>query len=151
MSGRLLDTPPEIDAVLARMRTVAVVGLSPSSRRPSHLVTREVQRAGVRILPVNPCGGTILGETVYSRLEAVPDRNRVDVIDVFRRPGALPGLVEEVLLVYPAAEKPVLWFQLGVTHPRAEARALAAGFDLVVDRCLIVEHRRWKRSRGGLV
>jgi hypothetical protein len=83
---------------------------------------------------------------VYQGLGALPELHAVDVIDVFRRPEALPTLVGELERLWgpTGKEKPLLWFQLGVRHPQAEARALALGFDLVADRCLLVEHRRWR-------
>jgi hypothetical protein len=147
MTGIRLSTRAEIDGALGRIHRVAVVGLSPRPRRPSHGVAMYLQEAGLRVLPVNPCGGSILGETVYDSVGSVPEPNTVDAIDVFRRPDALPGLVTELAGLFPpGVSKPLLWFQLGVRHPGAEAQAIKAGFDLVADRCLLVEHRRWKEG-----
>jgi predicted CoA-binding protein len=93
---------------------------------------------GYRILPIHPAGLSILGEPSYPSLAAIPRELRVDLVDVFRRPDALPAVVEDAIRL----GAPALWFQFGVTHPEAEAAALAAGMDLVVDRCIMVEHRR---------
>jgi hypothetical protein len=146
MAGKRYITRAEIDEVLGRIHRVAVVGLSPRPQRPSHGVAAYLKDAGLRIVPVNPCGGSILGETVYERVGAIPEPP-VDTIDVFRRPDALPGLVAELAALFPpGVPKPLLWFQLGVRHPEAETHALEAGFDLVADRCLLVEHQRWRTA-----
>ncbi len=116
-----------------------MVGLSPKPHRDSYRIAEYLQRAGYRVVPVHPAGGTILGETVYPSLEAVPAEREVDLIDVFRRPEALPGLVVEVKAC--RAGTPI-WLQLGVVNASAEAGALAAGSDVVADRCILVEHRR---------
>jgi predicted CoA-binding protein len=138
MSGYRLTQDAQIRELLEQTATVAVVGLSPRPERPSHRVAAYLQQVGYRIVPVHPEGGTTLGERVYGCLTDLPRSLRVDVIDVFRRPSALPDLIPRAVHVGPR----VLWFQLGVTHPEAEARALEGGLDLVVDRCMLVEHRR---------
>ena len=138
MSGRRLATDEDLAALLGTVKTVAVVGLSPHADRDSHRVAAYLQRAGCRILPIHPAAVSILGETCFPSLAAIPRDVHVDLVDVFRRPDALPAVVEDAIRLRP----PTLWFQFGVTHPEAEAAALAAGMDLVVDRCLMVEHRR---------
>ena len=139
MNGRLLTTDDEIRAVLTGARRIAVVGLSPRPARPSHQVARYLQEAGYHIVPVHPEPGRILGETVYPSLAAAHEAiGPFDLVDVFRRPSALPELVIEA----GSLRIPLLWFQLGVTHAAAEASARELGIDLVVDRCTLVEHRR---------
>ena len=138
MSGRRLDTDAEITALLRATRRIAVVGLSPRPERASHRVALYLQGAGFRIVPVNPRGGALLGEPAHASLSELPATHRPDLVDVFRRPDALPDVVEDAI----RAGCDRLWLQLGVTHPEAERRALAAGIDLVVDRCLLVEHQR---------
>jgi predicted CoA-binding protein len=133
-----LASDEDLAALLRKARTVAVVGLSPHPDRDSHRVSEYLQRAGYRILPIHPAGLTILGEPSYPSLAAIPRDVPVDLVDVFRRPDALPAVVEDAIRLGP----PALWFQFGVIHPEAEAAALAAGMDLVVDRCIMVEHRR---------
>jgi predicted CoA-binding protein len=137
--GKRLTTDTSLRNLLARAETIVVVGLSPKPHRPSHRVSTYLQNAGYRVIPVHPAGGTILGERVFGSLtEAVAEVGKIDLVDVFRRNDALPALVAEVIATRPRA----LWLQLGVTHPEAEAAALEAGVDLVVDRCTLVEHRR---------
>ena len=145
MTGRRLTSDPEIHDLLHATRTVAVVGLSPRSHRPSHRVARYLQSVGYRIVPVHPAGGTILGEKVFGTLsEAVDEVGPVDVVDVFRRPEALPELLPQVIAVRPRAA----WLQLGVVHHEAEETALAGGLDLVVNFCMLVEHQRLLGSRS---
>lgn len=120
----------EIAERLARVRTVAVVGLSPDPSRPSHDVAHAVQTAGFRIVPVRPGGGEILGETVYPDLASIPQR--VDLVDVFRRPEHVAGVVDEAI----AAGIGFLWLQDGVIDEAAAARAREAGIFVVMDRCL---------------
>jgi predicted CoA-binding protein len=124
--------------ILARPMTIAVVGCSPDSGRDSHRVSRVLQQWGHRVVPVNPqaAGTAILGEPCYARLADVP--HAVDMVDVFRRPDAVPALVEETI----AARVPILWLQLGVVHEQAAERARAAGVTVVMDRCPAVEYRR---------
>lgn len=138
MSGRRLTSDEDLGALLRGVKTVAVVGLSPHPDRDSHRVAAYLQRSGYRILPVHPAGVPILGEPSYPSLAALPGEGVVDLVNVFRRPDALPGVVEDAIRLGP----PALWLQFGVTHPGAEAAALEAGMDLVVDRCMLVEHRR---------
>jgi len=137
MSGQRIIQETQIREILAAAKTIAVVGLSPRPHRPSHQVSAYMQSVGYRIVPVHPEGGTTLGEPVYRCLTDLPPDIDVDVIDVFRRPSALLDLIPRVVKVGPR----VLWFQLGVTHPEAEVQALAQGLDLVVDRCMLVDHQ----------
>ncbi len=144
MTGHRLTSDPEIHDLLQTSRTVAVVGLSPRTHRPSHGVAKYLQSVGYRIVPVHPAGGRILGEKVFETLsEAVDEVGPVDVVDVFRRPEALPELLPQVVAVRPRAA----WLQLGVVHREAEEVALAGGLDLVVDFCMLVEHRRLMGDR----
>lgn len=144
MPGRRLTTDDDLRDLLATVRVVAVVGLSPKPSRPSHQVAAYLQEVGYRIVPVHPAGGKILGEPVYPNVSAAADAvGGLDLVDVFRRPEALPDLVPQVVAVSPRA----LWLQLGVVHAEAEALALAGGLDLVSDRCTLVEHRRLLTGR----
>jgi predicted CoA-binding protein len=138
MPGSRLESDDDLRDLLRRVRTIAVVGLSPRPQRPSHGVSAYMQAAGYRIVPVRPGVERVLGETAYPALTAIPITVPIDLVNVFRRPDALPALVAEAA----AAGMRVLWLQLGVVHPRAEAEALERGVDLVADRCLLVEHRR---------
>ena len=130
--------PEYLRGILERTRTIAVVGASPEPWRASYGVSAYLKRAGFRIIPVNP---TALGERVHGEavVAALADiRQHVDLVNVFRRPQFLPGVVEEAI----AAGAPAVWMQLGIRHEGAKDRAEAAGLAVVMDRCISVEHRR---------
>jgi predicted CoA-binding protein len=110
--------------------------LSPDEARDSHQVAAYMQRRGYRVIPVNPNVKTVLGERAYGSLREVPEP--IDLIDVFRRPEFIPAIVDEAI----AIQAPALWLQLGVVHEAAARRAQQAGIAVVMDRCLMVEHRR---------
>ena len=132
----LLTKDAEIRALLRDARTIAVVGLSDRPDRDSYRVARYMQHQGYRIIPVNPTIRSVLGEESLPGLTAVGEP--VDIVDVFRRPEHLSAIVEDAIRLGARA----LWTQLGVVHDAAVARASAAGLLTVVDRCLLVEHRR---------
>lgn len=122
---------------LERVRTVAVVGASPNPARPSHGVARYLARHGYRVFAVNPgqAGRDIAGLPTYARLADIPEP--IDMVDVFRAPVYLPGVVAEVLALEP---KPMLiWGQLGVRDDAAAATAEAAGVAVIMDRCPAIE------------
>ena len=126
-------------AVIARMllaRTIAVVGLSDDPLKPSHYVSKYMQTAGCRILPVNPGVTTVLGERSYASLADLPQKP--DLVNVFRLPRAIPAIVEEMI----ALGFTQLWVQQGIVNEAAAAHAEAHGIAVVMDRCLMVEHRR---------
>jgi len=125
-----------IRELLRSARRIAVVGLSPKPWRTSHQIAEFLQECGYRVVPVYPRGDRILGEPVFRSVAEVPEG--VDLVDVFRRSEAL----DEVAVDAVAARAPALWFQLGCVHQGAAARATAAGATVVMDRCILVEHRR---------
>lgn len=125
-----------ISDILRKCKTIAVVGLSSNPMRPSHEVTEYMQRAGYRIVPVNPNEAEVLGEKSYARLEDVPEK--VDVVNIFRRPEEVPPVVESAIRV----GAPVVWMQLGIENAEAAERARAAGLAVVEDACILVEHRK---------
>jgi uncharacterized protein len=127
----------EIKALLSRAKTIAVVGLSEDPDRPSYSVALYVQRQGYRIVPVRPGGGSVLGEPSYARLADIPFP--IDIVDVFRRPAYVAAHVDEVLAL---PGKPAIWLQEGVIDEAAAAKAQAAGHFVVMDRCVLKEHRR---------
>ena len=118
----------------------ACVGVSPDPVRPSHYVGRYLTLKGYRVIPVNPgqAGKTLWGVEVKARLSDIAEP--VDVIDIFRRPEAVPGIVDEALAMRPAPK--VIWMQIGVTHPEAAARAEAAGLTVIQNRCPKIEYQR---------
>jgi predicted CoA-binding protein len=128
--------PEVIRSLLHSARTVAVVGLSPNVLRPSNFVGFYLQRHGYRIVPVNPREDKILGEKSYPSLAAVPFP--IDVVDVFRAPDAVPGIAEEAVTVGARA----LWLQFGVISPGGAAIAERGGLEVVMDRCMKIEHAR---------
>jgi len=133
--------------ILRSTRTIAMVGASPSARRDSHGVMRYLQRAGYRVIPVNPTavGGTIHGEPVMASLAEIDEP--FELVDVFRRRDAVPDVVDDVLPLIETRGIRTLWLQLGVGHRQAAARAREAGLIVIAERCMKVEHRRL--TRGG--
>ena len=123
-------SPDQIKALLQRVKTIAVVGLSPKPDRPSFGVSRAMQRFGYRIVPVRPAVSEVLGEKAYARLADIPFP--VDMVNVFRESAAIPGIVEECL----AIQAPALWIQEGIVHDAAAEKARAAGLTVVMDRCI---------------
>ena len=120
----------EIRALLLRIKTIAVVGLSASPHRPSHGVARALQGFGYRIIPVNPTVTEVLGEKAYPSLRALPEP--VDLVDVFRESSHVAGIVEDCI----ALNLPALWLQDGVIDKAAAQRARAASLTVVMDRCI---------------
>jgi uncharacterized protein len=128
-----------IPEILKNSRTIAVVGLSGNSMRLSNGVSAYMQRAGYRIIPVNPQETEVLGEKSYARLEDVPDK--VDIVNVFRRSEFTPEIVESAIRV----GAKVVWMQEGVVNEDAAARARGAGLEVVMDKCILKEHRKMLR------
>ena len=124
--------------LLRESRTVAVVGCSPKPERPSFGVARYLQRAGYRIVPVNPGHDTILGERSYRTLADAAREHAIDIVDVFRRSEFAGAVVDEAIAIHPK----LIWLQLGITDDAARARAEAAGVPIVMDRCLAIDHRQ---------
>jgi uncharacterized protein len=126
----------QIAEILQSARVIAVVGLSSKRYRPSYGVTEYMQRAGYRIVPVNPLETEVLGEKCYPDLDAVP--GAVDIVDIFRRSEYVPEIVEAAI----RKGAKVIWMQEDVVHEDAARRAAEAGLDVVMDRCILKEHRR---------
>jgi hypothetical protein len=132
-------TGDALRALLRDVRTIAVVGLSPRTDRPSHGVARYLQAAGYQIVPINPGHPEILGERSYPTLAAAARDRTIDLVDVFRRSERAGGVVDEAIALSPTPR--LIWLQLGVVDAAAETRAGAAGIPFVMDRCLAIEHR----------
>lgn len=128
----------QIRDFLKSIRTIAIVGASANPARPVYGVMAYLLRAGYRVLPVNPGhdGHEILGQRVWARLADIPEP--VDVVDIFRRPDALSGVVDEALSLSPLPR--LIWMQLGLRDDSAATRAEAAGLSVVMDRCIKVDH-----------
>jgi uncharacterized protein len=131
------DSPKTIIETLRTARTVAVVGLSSNELRPSNFVGFYLKRHGYRVIPVNPREESILGETSYPSLSAIPEP--VDVVDVFRAPDAVPAIAEEAVTI----GAKTLWLQYGVISPEGAEIAERGGVAVVMDRCMKIEHARY--------
>src|SRR6476660_4029823 len=130
---------PVLD-ILRQYKTIAVVGLSSDGMRPSHGVAAYLQSAVYRILPVNPNEREVLGEKSYAKLEDVPEK--IDIVDIFRRPEEIAPAVDGAIRVGAR----VVWMQLGVINEPAAEKAQAAGITVVMDACLLVEHKKRRQQ-----
>jgi predicted CoA-binding protein len=131
------DDAHTIQAILHSARTIAIVGLSPNELRASHFVGYYLRRHGYQVIPVNPREESILGERSYASVADVPEH--IDVVDVFRAPEAVPEIAVEAV----AAGAGALWLQYGVISPEGAQVAADGGLDVVMDRCMKVEHARY--------
>jgi predicted CoA-binding protein len=132
----LNSSPAEIAAILKDYRVVAVVGLSDKPERPSFQVAQYLKNHGYRIVPVNPGRREILGERCYPNLKEIPFP--VEIIDIFRNPEAIPPVVADAI----ACGAKVVWMQLGLAEPVSGRRAREAGLQVVMDRCIKIEHQK---------
>ncbi len=143
--------PLTIVQVLRSARTVAIVGLSPDELRASNFIGFYLRRHGYRIVPVNPKEKEILGEPSYKSLADIPVP--VDIVDVFRRPDAVPGIAREAVAIGAKA----LWLQFGVISPEGARIAEEGGLRVIMDRCMKIEHARhlgrmhWLGFSNGVV
>jgi predicted CoA-binding protein len=122
--------------ILRSSKTLAIVGLSANWWRPSYFAAKYMQEHGYRIIPVNPQYQEILGEKCYASLRDIPER--VDIVDCFRKSEEIEPVAEDAI----AIATPVLWMQLGVINHAAAERARQAGLEVVMDRCVKIEHAR---------
>ena len=129
-------TDDEIRQVLSGAKTIAVVGLSAKPWRPSHGVSEYMQSKGYRVIPVNPNLAAALGEKAYARLEDVPEK--IDIVNIFRRSEFVAPLVDAAIALGARA----VWMQEGVVDHEAAERARRAGLAVIMDRCILKEHRK---------
>ncbi|HEY0704289.1 MAG TPA: CoA-binding protein [Candidatus Acidoferrales bacterium] len=125
-----------ISEILKSSKTIAVVGLSGRKFRPSYGVAEYLQKAGYRIIPVNPQETEALGEKSYARLEDIPEK--IDIVDIFRRSEFVPEIVDAAIKIGARA----VWMQEGVIHSEAAEKARQAGLVVVMDHCILKEHAR---------
>jgi predicted CoA-binding protein len=137
----IVDDIAGLRRILARSRTLAVVGLSAQWYRPSYFAAKYMQDHGYRIIPVNPRYEQVLGQTCYGDLRAIPEP--VDIVDCFRKSEEIPAIADAAI----AIGAKVLWMQLGIVNELAARRASDAGLDVVMNRCVKIEHAR---ILGGL-
>ena len=147
----IVDDVAGLTRILAQSRTIAVVGLSANWYRPSFFAAKYLQEHGYRVIPVNPNYTEVLGERCYPSVAAIPEP--VDVVDAFRKADEMPALAREAV----AKGARVLWMQLGVRNDAAARIASDAGLDVVMDRCMKIEHARilgglnWAGVNTGIV
>ena len=143
--AKLIETAAERLDILTRYRRIAMVGLSGNQYRPSHFAAIYMLAEGYNVTPINPSEPEILGRRSYPSLTALAevDPTPMEIVDIFRNPADVPPIVEEAIEV----GAKVVWMQLGVVHEEAARRAVAAGLDVVMDRCVKIEHARFF---GGL-
>ena len=134
-----MNEAEQIAELLKGARTIAVVGLSDSPMRTSYGVSAYMQAQGYRIIPVNPTIRESLGERAYATLSDVPEK--IDIVNVFRRSEFVPEVVDEAIRL----KLPAIWMQEGVVHAAAAEKARKAGVFVVMDRCILKEHRRMRR------
>jgi uncharacterized protein len=135
---------PDILHILKTCKNIAVVGLSPKVHRDSYEVAEYMQSHGYRIIPINPVAAAsntpILGEKVYATLIDAAKVEKIDMVDCFRNSADIPPITTEAVHI----NAQVLWMQLGIENEAAKTEALAAGLTVVENRCLLIEHRRFK-------
>ena len=132
-----LPRAERIPYILNNCRTIAVVGLSPKPHRASFDVSRYMQAAGYRIIPVNPNATEVLGEKAYATLKEAAQHEKIDLVNCFRNSEDIPPIVEDAIAIGAKA----VWMQLGVSNAAAAASAEAAGLLVVQDKCLKIDHR----------
>jgi predicted CoA-binding protein len=120
-------------------KNIAVVGISDNPERPSYDVASFLEKHGYNIIPVNPSLAEWKGKKSYPDLKSIPEK--VDVVDIFRRPEAVPPIVDEAIAIKAKA----VWMQLGIVNEEAAAKARAAGIEVVMDKCMKIEYNRLKR------
>lgn len=130
----------QVKSVLETKHVIALVGASPNEDRPSYGVMKYLLEHGYKVIPVNPgqAGKQILGQTVYAALTDIPEK--IDIVDVFRASNAVPAIVDEILTLKTRPD--VLWLQLEINHEEAEAKARAAGMQVVTNMCTKQQHQR---------
>jgi predicted CoA-binding protein len=124
-----------ITELLRKSKTIAVVGLSDSPLRPSHGVSAYMQTQGYRIIPVNPKIGEALGEKSYASLLTVPEK--IDIVNIFRRPEFVEEIGDQAIQL----KVPAIWMQERIVHEKAAEKARKAGIFVVMDLCILKEHR----------
>jgi uncharacterized protein len=139
VTGEPVAETDSIPDLLSRSKTIAVVGLSDSPLRASHGVSAYMQTHGYRIIPVNPSTEYVLGEKSYPTLLDVPDK--IDIVNVFRRSEFVPEIVDQAIQL----KVPAIWMQEGVIHQQAAEKARQAGIFVVMDKCILQEHRKVSR------
>ena len=134
-------TSKEIESILKESKTIAIVGLSPKEERDSNSVAKYMIEAGYEIYPVNPMCDQILGQKSYPSLSEIPVK--IDIVDIFRKLDAVPGIVDEAIKI----KAKTIWMQENIIHNGAAKTAKEAGLKVVMNKCIMVEHRLWTQSQ----
>jgi hypothetical protein len=137
---------------MLQAKTIAVVGLSRDTAKPSYDVASYLQSHGYRIVPINPTIDQVLGEKAYKSLLDLPEelKRQIDVVDIFRRPEDVPPIVEQAIELHRNHGHPTaVWMQLGIVNEDAARKARDAGLDVVMDHCMKIEHRLLEAARSG--
>ena len=135
-SGKIITQDDKIRNILKNARTIAILGLSPKPERDSNMVARYLKEQGYRIIPVRPAQKEILGEKVYASLDDI--KETVDIVDVFRNPAQIVPHAHEAIRLKPK----IFWMQLNIENREAADLLTAAGIDVIMDRCIKVDHER---------
>lgn len=135
-SGKIITQDDKIRDIIKNARTIAILGLSPKLERDSNMVARYLKEQGYRIIPVRPAQKEILGEKVYASLDDI--KETVDIVDVFRNPAQIVPHAHEAIRLKPK----VFWMQLNIENREAADLLTAAGIDVIMDRCIKVDHER---------
>ncbi len=139
----------EIKKILTECKTIAVVGLSREPEKDSYRVAAYMKKHGYRIIPVNPFADEVLGEKSYNSLLDIPTeiQREIDVVDVFRRAEDVPSVVEQAVKLHGMYGKPcVVWMQIGIVNGEAARIAREAGLTVIMDKCIMQEHKRLSKK-----
>ncbi|MGQ9543590.1 MAG: CoA-binding protein [Candidatus Bathyarchaeia archaeon] len=139
----------EIESILSRCRTVAVVGISRDPLKDSFIVAEYLESQGYEVIPINPFCDRVLGKRCYSNLLEIPEdvAKKIEIVDIFRPASEAPQIVEQALqLRRKFGRLEVVWMQLGIVNEEAARKAREAGMNVVMDRCIKIEHSRMKLS-----
>lgn len=140
-----MDVNDEVRYILEKYRTIAIVGLSRDSSKDSYKVAKYLRERGYRIIPINPFANEILGEKCYKSLFDLPEelRKAVEIVDIFRPASDVPPIVDQAIQLREVYGTPhMVWMQLGIVNETAAERARNAGLKVVMDRCMMIEHKR---------
>lgn len=135
----------EIELILNKYKTIAVVGLSNNSAKDSNIISHYLKENGFTIIPVNPNAKEILGEKAYPSLKCIPDDVKVEIVCIFRPSEEINGIVDDAISV----SAKVVWMQLGIANNAASDKAMSAGLHVVMNKCMKTEHNLWlNRTRS---
>ena len=145
LAKEMTYTEDEVVQKILEMKTIAVVGLSKDPSKPSHDVARYLLTHGYRVIPVNPTVDEVLGQKSYRSLLDLPDelKREIEAVDIFRRAEDVPVIVDEAIKLHSSFGRPkAIWMQLGIVNEEAARMAKASGMEVVMDRCMKIEHGR---------